>query len=665
MKQLGLVIDLNRCIGCKTCIVACRNYHDLVDPALAMPNQMPYYLRVESCWFGAYPEVASDAWVVPCQHCPDPKCLDSCPERAITKDPQTGIVQIDPKLCNGCGAIEGLYGDEKKKCAPCVATCPAHMNVEGYVLLAANGKYAEALELMKEDNPLPAICGRVCHHPCEAECKRKDIDDPVAINFVKRFVSHRDLKAETRLVPKVKPARAEKVAIVGSGPAGLSCAYYLAREGYEVTIFEKAPVAGGMLTLGIPAYRLPRDVVEAEIQVIRDMGVKIKTRVDVGKDVTIPKLRKQGFKAFFLGVGTQKCKTLDVKGENLKGVWAALDFLRKVNLGEKVVLGTKVAVVGGGNAALDAVRSARRLGASEAYIVYRRGLEEMPARPEELEELQQERIPIHTLTQPVRLIGAKGKVTAMECIKMKLGQPDKSGRKRPVPVRGSEFTLDVDAVIVALGQESDWACLGAGCACELTEWNSMQVDPVTLRTSRPDIFAGGDAVRGTASVIEAIADGKQAAISIDRFLKGEALAAGRAKAWDPVTEVQKQKYDPAKRAKMPRLSAKARLTGFAEVQQGLSEAAAVQEAKRCLGCGMACVQACPYGVIQFDSGAAKAHKCDLCTDKVHVGEIPVCAEVCMTDAIYFGELDSLREQVEESGVEVVPELSKESVMYVK
>jgi len=664
MKQLALAIDLNRCIGCKTCIVACRNYHGLVDPATAVPNEMPYYLRVESCWYGTYPDVIVDSWVVPCQHCPDPKCLEACPELAITKDPQTGIVHINPELCNGCGAIPGKYAAEKKKYAPCVATCPAHMNVEGYVRLAANGKFAEALQLMKEDNPLPAVCGRVCHHPCETECKRKEIDEPVAINHIKRFLADRDLKAETRYVPPLKPRRPEKVAIVGSGPAGLSCAYYLARDGYQVTILEKAPIAGGMLTLGIPAYRLPREVVEAEIQVIRDMGVEIKTGVEVGKKLSLDKLRKQGFQAFFLAVGTQKCKQLGIKGENLKGVWPALEFLRKVNLGEKVALGKKVAIVGGGNAAVDAVRAARRLGASEAFILYRRGLEEMPARPEELEELEQEGIPIHTLTQPVRLIGAKGKVKAVECIKMKLGKPDKSGRKRPLPIRGSEFTTDVDAVIVALGQESDWACLSPGCACKLTKWGGMRVDATSLQSHEEDVFSGGDAVRGTASVIEAIADGKQAAISIDRYLSGQDLAAGRAKHWEAVTDVQKTQYDPAKRAKMPRLPSKQRLEGFAEVQQGLGETAAVQEGKRCLGCGMACVQACPYGVIQFNAAQAKAHKCDLCTDLVHVGEKPVCVETCMTDAIYFGELEQLKQRLAEQDMLIVEELSQESVLYV-
>ena len=665
MKQLGLAIDLSRCIGCKTCIVACRNFHELVNPAEAMPNELPYYLRVESRWDGSYPTVALDAWVVPCQHCPDPLCMAACPEGAIHKDPQTGIVCIDKELCNGCNALPGQFAAEKMKYAPCMATCPAHINVEGYVRLAGNGKHQEALRLIKEHCPLPAVVGRVCHHPCETECKRKDIDEAVSINAIKRYVADLDLKAETRYVPEIRGTKKTKVAVIGSGPAGLSCAYYLAREGYPVTIFEKAPVLGGMMTLGIPAYRLPNEVVDAEIQIIRDMGVEMKTGVEVGKDVTVAQLRKQGYKAFFFGVGTQKCIKLDVEGEDLGGIYPSLDFLRQVNLGEKVTLGKKVAVIGGGNAAVDAARSAHRLGASETSILYRRGLEEMPARPEELEELEQEGIPIHTLTQPVRFVGKNGKVQAVECVKTVLGEPDASGRRRPMPVKGSEFTIDVDAVITALGQQADWSCLTPECACELTDWGTMAVDGLTLQSQDAELFAGGDAVRGPSTVIEAIADGKQAAVSIHRYLSGEDLHAGRQTEWPAVSEVQKEKYDPAKRAVMPRLAAAQRAKGFVEVQQGLSAEAAVQEGQRCLGCGSACVQACPYMVVQFDSQEGKAHKCDLCEVRIVTGQDPVCVETCMTDAIAFGEVELLKQHSAEKGRTVIAELSKEAVLYVK
>jgi NADPH-dependent glutamate synthase beta subunit-like oxidoreductase len=415
----------------------------------------------------------------------------------------------------------------------------------------------------------------------------------VAIHSIERFVADLDLNADKRYMPGIKDKKEDKVAIVGSGPAGLTCAYYLAQEGYKATIFEKAPVVGGMLIRGIPSYRLPREIVEAEIQLVRDMGVSMKTGVEVGKDITIDQLREEGFKAFFIAIGAQECIGLGIEGEGLEGVHRGLDYLRQVNLGKPLRLGKNVAVIGGGNVALDAARSARRLGSQNASIIYRRSLEEMPSRPEEIAQCQEEGIPIHTLAQPVRFIGKNGRVKAIECIKMQLTEPDESGRRSPEPIPGSEFTMEVDAVITALGQESDWACLTPECACTLTEWGTMNVDTLTLQSDDPDIFAGGDAARGPQSVIEAIADGRQGAISIDRYLSGQNLRLGRDKALKAITEPQKEKYDPAARAQMPRLEPQDRLKTFNEVQLGLAEAVAVQEAKRCISCGTCCVQACP------------------------------------------------------------------------
>jgi NADPH-dependent glutamate synthase beta subunit-like oxidoreductase/ferredoxin len=665
MKQLTLMIDLNRCTGCRTCIVACRNYHEIVDHATAMPNEIPYFLRVENRSRGTFPDLAVDTWVVPCQHCGEPNCVGACPEGAISKDPETGIVRIDEDICNGCNVAEGEVSADKQLTSPCKAECPAHMNVQGYVALVAKGKFQEALKLMKEDNPLPAICGRVCDHPCESSCSRGEIDEPVAINAIKRFVADLDLHAETRYVPKIKKKKDDKVAVVGSGPAGLSCAYFLAREGFQVTIFEKAPVLGGMLTTGIPSYRLPQNLIEAEIQIIRDMGVDMKTGVEIGKDLTVEQLRREGYKAIFIGIGAQECKTLGVEGEDLEGVHPGVDFLSKVNLGEAPKLGKRIAVIGGGNVALDAVRSARRLGGEEACIIYRRSRDERFAIAEEIKECQDEGIPINTLTQPVRFIGENGRVRQIECVKMQLGEPDESGRRTPEPVSGSEFTIEVDAVITALGQETDWACLTPECACQLTDWGTMNVDPLTLQSDDPDIFAGGDAVTGPRTVIEAIAAAKEAAISIDRFIRGEDLREGREKEWAVAAEVQKEKYHAAKRAQMPVLEPEERVNNFDEVQLGLTEETAVEEAKRCLGCGCACIQACPYDVIQFDLKAGISHKCNLCSDKTHVGELPVCAEVCMTDAITFGEYNLIRQSALADGQTIVEDLSKESLLYVK
>lgn len=665
MKQLSLMIDLNRCIGCRTCIVACRNHHEIIDHTSAMPNEIPYYLRVESRSRGTFPDLAVDSWVVPCQHCSEPNCVAACPEGAISKDPQTGIVNIDKDACDGCAAVEGAVTASKQLTSPCKANCPAHMNVQGYVRLVAKRKFKEALALMKEDNPFPAICGRVCDHPCETYCNRGEIDSPVAINMIKRFAADLDLNAETRYVPEVKAKKAERVAVFGSGPAGLSCAYFLARKGYPVTVFEKANVLGGMLTTGIPSYRLPKNLVEAEIQVIRDMGVEMKTDVEFGKDVTVEKLRNDGYKAFFIGIGTQKCKEMDVEGEDLEGVFPGIDFLNRINQGESTDLGKRVAVIGGGNTAFDAVRTARRLGAEEACIIYRRTVDEMLANTDEIHEAQAEGIPFHLLTQPVRFIGTDGRVTAVECIKMELGESDKSGRRAPEPVSGSEFTIEVDAVINALGQESDWACLTPECACQLTDWGTIQVDPVTFQSDDTDIFAGGDAVTGPRTVIEAIAGGKEAAISIDRFIQGSSLHEGRGGDIALASEFPKEKYHPAPRAEMPVLKPEDRVTNFEEVQSGLTEKMAVEEAMRCLSCGSACIQSCPYDVIQFDLKAGISHKCNLCIDRALVKKRPVCVEVCMTDAITFGEYSLIKQWALDEGRSIMEDLSRESVLYVK
>lgn len=659
------MIDLNRCIGCRTCIVACRNHHEIIDHTTAMPNEIPYYLRVESRMQGTFPNLTLDSWVVPCQHCGEPNCVGACPEGAISKDPHTGIVIIDKETCDGCNAVEGAITASKQLTSPCNANCPAHMNVQGYVRLVAKGKFQEALALMKEDNPFPAICGRVCDHPCESNCNRGEIDEPVAINMIKRFVSDLDLNEETRYVPEVKEKKADKVAVIGSGPAGLSCGYFLARKGYPVTVFEKAQALGGMLATGIPSYRLPKNLVDAEIQVIRDMGVEMKTGVELGKDITVEQLRNDGYKAFFVGIGAQECKDLGVDGEGLEGVFPGIDFLNRINAGESINLGNRVAVIGGGNTAFDAVRTARRLGAKDACIIYRRTIDEMLANADEIKEAQDEGIPIHFLTQPVRFTGTNGRVTTVECVKMALGEPDASGRRAPEPVSGSEFTIEVDAVISALGQESDWACLTPECACQLTDWGTINVDPVTFQSDDPDIFAGGDAVTGPRTVIEAIAGGKEAAISIDRLLQGACLRKGRGGDIAIASEFQKEKYHPAKRAQMPVLKAEERVDNFEEVQLGLTEEMAVEEAKRCLGCGCACIQACPYDVIQFDLKAGISHKCNLCSDRTHVGDLPICAEVCMTDAITFGEYDLIMQWALGEGRSIRKDLSKESVLYVK
>jgi NADPH-dependent glutamate synthase beta subunit-like oxidoreductase len=417
----------------------------------------------------------------------------------------------------------------------------------------------------------------------------------------------------------------------------LTCAYYLAQEGYRVTIFEKARVLGGMLMGGIPSYRLPRKIVEDEIKMIRNMGVTMKTGVEVGKDKTIPQLRKDGFKALFIAIGAQESIRLGVPGEDLDGIYRGLDYLHQLNLGKPIKLLERVAVIGGGNVAMDAVRSARRLGSEKAFILYRRGLEEMPSTPEEIKQCREEGIPIKTLAQPVRFISNNGRVKAIECVKMRLADPDESGRRKPEPISGSEFTVKVDAVITALGQESDWCCLTPECTCTLTEWGTMKIDPLTLQSEDPDIFAGGDAAKGPKTVIEAIADGRQAAISIDRYLSGQNLRLGRGIQLEAIKEPQKGKYDRAARAQMPYLEPKKRIRNFNEVQKGLTEGVTVQEAKRCISCGTCCVQTCPYDVMQFNHEVTKAVKCDLCVEKRGRNEVPACYAICPTRCIFWGD----------------------------
>ena len=494
-------------------------------------------------------------------------------------------------------AIPGAFAIEKKGTAPCRATCPAHVSVQGYIALINEGKYREALELFKRDHPFPGVCGRVCHHPCEGDCTRNGVDQPLAIMHMHRFLNDRDLESGSPFVPDKKAEKEEKVAIIGAGPAGLTCAYFLAIEGYQVTVFEKLPVLGGMLTVGIPSYRLPRSIIESEIQTIKDLGVTFKTGVTIGKDITVAELRESGFKAIFLGIGSHECKTLGIEGETFTGVYPGVEFLREVNLGNRISLGDRVAVIGGGNVAMDSVRTALRTGSKKAFIIYRRSEAEMPANEDEIEECREEGIEIMTLTNPVRVIDDNGQVTAIECIKMELGEPDESGRRRPVPIEGSEFTIEVDAVIPAIGQESDWACLTDECACTLSDWGTLKVDPVTHQSDDPDIFSGGDAVTGPATVVEAIGAGKGAAVSIDRFIRGVDLAEGRDREWVGVKDVPLEGRAKSAKSPMPLLPPDERITNFNEVQLGFDEATTRKEASRCLTCGVCsecyqCVEAC-------------------------------------------------------------------------
>jgi len=479
-------------------------------------------------------------------------------------------------------AIPNKYTIDKRGYPPCRIACPAGVNAQGYIALISNGKFKEALEVLRRTMPFAGVCGRVCTHPCEQECERGKVDQPIAIKTLKRFMADYELKAGREKAAPVERTKEEKVAIIGSGPAGLACAYDLVRQGYPVTVFESAPEAGGLLRYGIPEYRLPKEVLSNEISYVQELGVEIRTSTPM-KDLS--KIFNEGFKAVFLGTGAGVSQKMGIPGENLPGVLHALDFLKKVNSGEKVSLGSKVAVIGGGNAAVDAARVARRLGADEITVVYRRSRDEMPAIPSEIEEMEREGVNIQFLAAPVQMLSKDNRINGMQCIRMELGKPDASGRRRPVPVKGSEFNMDVDNVIIAIGQGLDKATLPEGL--DYTDWGTLSVDPVTLHTNIDGVFAGGDAVSGPADIISAVAAGKEAAISIDRYLRGTDMKEGRPEPREKVKDVPKEGVVQKERATMPTLELGKR-NGFSEVELGFDEKTAVEEAQRCLNCAVCC-----------------------------------------------------------------------------
>jgi len=532
-------------------------------------------------------------------------------------------------------AIPGAFAIEKRGLAPCRGACPAQVSAQGFIALINGGRYREALELFKRDNPFPGICGRVCHHPCEGRCTRDEVDAPLAIRGLHRFLADTDAAADEPFVPARGDARDERVAIIGAGPAGLACAYFLAVSGYRVTVYEKLPRPGGMLVAGIPRYRLPRGVIDDELQVLERLGVEIKTGVEVGTDITFDGLRAEGVQAIFVAVGAHVSKRLRVEGEDLAGVHGGVEYLRQVNLGEPVALGDRVAVIGGGNVAMDAVRTALRLGSKEAMVVYRRTEAQMPADADEITECRDEGIEIMTLVAPVRILGQGGRVKALECIRMELGEPDDSGRRRPVPIEGSELTLEVDAVIPAIGQETDWRCLPAQARCQPDRWGRLEVDPVTRQTTEPDVFAGGDAVTGPATVVEAIGAGKEAAISIDRFLRGDDLREGRESPKEEVGDVDLADRERRPRVTMAHRDAAERVRDFAEVQLGYDEAQTRREAERCLACAVCaecyrCVDVCLAGAVDHDQEVVESD--------LDVGAVVLCPGSRPYDPTPDGEL---------------------------
>ncbi len=467
--------------------------------------------------------------------------------------------------------------------APCQSACPGRVDVPGFVSLVGEKRYAEALQVHRNRNPFASICGRVCFHICESKCRRATLDDSVSVRGIKRFMGDQEITIQLPEVHENAANAKRKIAIVGAGPAGLSCAYFLARLGYRPKVFEAEQRPGGMLIQTIPAYRLPREIVAREIRMIEQMGVDIETGKRLGKDFTLASLRKDGYESVFIGVGSPQAVRLNISGSDADGVTDAIAFLKSYHLRGSVPVGQKVVVVGGGNAAIDAARMAIRLGAQKVTIVYRRTQEDMPAFMEEIEEALQEGITIKALTNPDEIVTTDGKVAGVKCHSMKPGEFDKSGRRRPEKA-GKTFVVEADQVIFACGQTLDSSELFDHDELQPVSGYRIMSDPTTGQTAMPWVFAGGDAASGPMSVIHAVAGGESAAVGIDEYLTGENHAFWRAEQIvDTAFDVN---ADPVSfpRVKMPTLAVDRRKNNFNEIESPWIEAEAVRQAQRCLRC---------------------------------------------------------------------------------
>ncbi len=513
----------------------------------------------------------------------------------------------------------------KNKTLPCEAGCPAGENIHAYFDLVRQKKYEEAWHKILEDNPLPGVTGRVCYHPCEGKCNRTFYDESAAIHSIERFVADRNFHNKNFPIIADAP-KSEKIAVVGSGPAGLSCAYHLARKGYRAVIYESEQQAGGMLRYGIPHYRLPKNVLDKEIGDIVGLGVDIRTDSRIGNNVPWSELEK--YDAVFVAVGATRSKKLAIEGEDQKGIYSGVEFLYQLSIGETPKIGRNVLVIGGGNTAIDAARSALRLG-KKASILYRRTRAEMPAVPEEIEEAEKEGVKFEFLVAPVRIIGDHGKVSKLEMMRMVLGEQDSSGRRKPVPVKGSNFTIQANTIISAIGEEPDLSFL---------PYSFLKKDPRIFidddhTTGVPGIFAGGDAATNpNGTVVNAIMAGKEAAKSIDEFLGWRTKANGLGHDVVRFDEVNTFYFPHEKRASVSRITLDKSRSSFHEVNKTLSERAAIEETERCFSCGTCmhcdvCLVFCPDVAIHKDEAGEYA------VDYEHCKGCGICVSECPRGAM--------------------------------
>jgi NADPH-dependent glutamate synthase beta subunit-like oxidoreductase len=540
-------------------------------------------------------------------------CVRACMFNALEMGPD-GFPIVNEENCVGCGVCEQIcpkgimnvqtasqrilhFNQSNDRLAPCRQTCPAEIDIPKYITQIQEGDYAGAVNTIRERNPLLLACGRVCPHPCEDNCRRGIEDDPVSINQLKRFAADFEMNRGKRLPVPVAPLTGKRIAVVGGGPAGLTCAFFLRRLGHEVTIYEAMPHLGGMLRYGIPEYRLPKKVLDWEIEGILDLGIEAKTNAKFGRDFDLSTLEAEEYDAVFLGIGAWQDSSLRVEGEDLEGSYKGIDFLSRLADGEDMPVGRSAVIIGGGNTAIDCTRNLLRLGVENVYIVYRRTRNEMPANEVEIDAAEEEGVQFQFLAAPVRVIGDEnGRVTHLEYLKMELGEPDASGRRRPVPIEGSETLIEADMVITAIGQSPDIS-FADGIKEQVgelntTRWNTIDVDPATLQSNIPHLFAAGDAATGPSLVVSAIGGGRRAARSIHQFvMEDEVNADARELNKELIAETifdQVPGVIKSRRAPMPELPIAERMDSFIEVDQVLTEEAAHGESNRCLHCCLTC-----------------------------------------------------------------------------